>query len=96
VTLVNNSPHTDALRRCPAYWQGLSTNTRRATKVRQALVLNCGPTPTIPPGAHVTYAMEWEVPASAPPGVDVLVWMFEPIGGGTGGKTLLRITRAGG
>ena len=96
MTLVNFSAHTVSLRRCPTYWQGLSTDARRVTKVRRALVLNCRPTPTIPPGGHITYAMEWKVPASAPAGADALVWMFEPIGVGAGGKTLLRIRRTGG
>jgi hypothetical protein len=96
LTLVNDSTHTVGQRRCPAYWQGLSTDARRVTKVRRALVLNCGPTPTIAPGGHVTYAMEWTVPVSAPSGANALVWMFEPIGTGAGGKTPLQITRVGG
>ena len=66
VTLVNYSTHTVGLRRCPTYWQGLSTDARTVTEVRRALVLNCRPTPTIRPGGHVTYAMEWTVPANSP------------------------------
>ena len=92
VTLTNESHHTVHLRRCPAYWQGLSTDSRRVMEVRRALVLNCRPTPAIPPGGRVTYAMEWTIPIGAPAGANALVWAFEPIGVGTGGKTRLRIT----
>jgi hypothetical protein len=95
VTLVNYSAHTVSLRRCPTYWQGLSTDARTVTTVRRALVLNCRPTPTIPAGGHVTYAMEWVVPANSPTGPNALDWVFEPIGAGASGKTLLRITGAG-
>jgi hypothetical protein len=96
VTLTNESHDPVRLRGCPAYWQGLSTDSRRVTDVRRALVLNCGPTPTILPAGHFTYAMEWTVPIGAPAGANALVWAFEPIGVGAVGKTVLRVTGVGG
>jgi Protein of unknown function (DUF4232) len=95
VTLTNESKHTVRLRRCPAYWQGLATDARRVTEVRRARVLNCGPTPTIPPRGQFTYAMEWTIPISAPAGANALAWVFEPVGAGGTGKTALRIIRDG-
>ena len=59
--------------------------------VKRALVLNCRPTPVDPAGGHVTYAMEWTVPANSPAGANALDWVFEPIGVGASGKTPLRI-----
>jgi hypothetical protein len=91
VTLTNYTKHPVVFHRCPAYWQGLATNADHVTKVRRALVLNCRPTPVIPPGGHATYAMQYTIPTTASAGANALVWTFEPIGRGGGGKTLLTI-----
>jgi hypothetical protein len=91
ITLTNDSRHVLIFHRCPAYWQGLSTDAGQLAHVQVVQVLNCRPTPRIPPGGSRVYAMRFTVPAMAPPGPSAFVWTFEPIGLGGGGKTLFRI-----
>jgi hypothetical protein len=92
VTLTNYSRRPVTFdTNCPAYWQQLRTSLQNSW-IRRALVLNCAATPSIPPGKHATYTMQFTIPTRTKPGQNAIVWQFEPIGTGYSGKATLKIT----